>query len=503
METDASDFAIGATLSQAGRPIAFFSRTLNKSEQRHSSIEKEAYAIVESLRYWRHYLIGRHFEVFTDQRSVAFMFNQQHQSKIKNKKILRWRLDLTCFKFDIIYRPGSRNAAADAFSRISASTVPQPDLKELHIALCHPGITRMYHWVRGKNLPYSLEDVKTIIKNCPTCNELKPRFFKNSGTLIKATSPFERLNLDFKGPLPSSSRHRYLLTVVDEFSRFPFAFPCSDISATTVISCLQTLFTLFGMPAYIHSDRGASFMSQELKSYLTTNGIATSRTTAYNPAGNGQCERYNGIIWKSIELALRSKELPTQQWETVLQPALHSIRSLLCTATNATPHERMFSHIRRSHAGCSLPSWLTTPGPVLMKNHVRPNKYHPLVQEVELLEANPEYAHVRFPDGRESTVNIRHLAPRGLQPPQVPDDTRGSLDRPGPEHPLTRCDRLQSENPDKLESAHVSPPEVFDVLPETENENQADEVSPEISPKLPTSSRTRRLPAYLRDYVTN
>ncbi|KAG8175837.1 hypothetical protein JTE90_013387 [Oedothorax gibbosus] len=121
LETYASDFAIGATLSQAGRPIAIFSRPLNKSEQRHSSIEKEAYAIVESLRYWRHYLIGRHFEVFTDQRSVAFMFNQQHQSKIKNEKILRWRLDLTCFKFDIIYRPGSRNAAADAFSRICAS----------------------------------------------------------------------------------------------------------------------------------------------------------------------------------------------------------------------------------------------------------------------------------------------------------------------------------------------------------------------------------------------
>ncbi|KAG8190995.1 hypothetical protein JTE90_010853 [Oedothorax gibbosus] len=157
----------------------------------------------------------------------------------------------------------------------------------------------------------------------------------------------------------------------------------------------------------------------------------------------------------------------------------------------------MFSHIRRSHSGCSLPSWLITPGPVLMKNHVHPNKYHPLVQEVELLEANPEYARVRFPDGRETTVNIRHLAPRGLQPPQVPANNRGSLDRPGPEHPLTRCDHLQSENPDKLESANVSPPEVFDMLPETENENQASELSPEISPKLSTSSRIRRRPAYL------
>jgi len=50
VETDASEYAIAATLNQSGRPVAFFSRTLTGSEQRHSSVEKEAYAIVEALR---------------------------------------------------------------------------------------------------------------------------------------------------------------------------------------------------------------------------------------------------------------------------------------------------------------------------------------------------------------------------------------------------------------------------------------------------------------------
>ncbi|GFX57537.1 putative retrovirus-related pol polyprotein from transposon opus [Trichonephila clavipes] len=59
--------------------------------------------------------------------------------------------------------------------------------------------------------------------------------------------------------------------------------------------------------------------------------------------------------------------MKTGQWEGVIQTALHSIRSLFCTATNATPHERMFSHPRRPHNGCSIPTWLTKPGPVLMK----------------------------------------------------------------------------------------------------------------------------------------
>ena len=58
-------------------------------------------------------------------------------------------------------------------------------------------------------------------------------------------------------------------------------------------------------------------MSKELKSYLSDLGIATSRTS-YNPQGNGQCERYNGIIWKTIELALRSQNLPIPHWEVVM-----------------------------------------------------------------------------------------------------------------------------------------------------------------------------------------
>jgi hypothetical protein len=118
VETDASDFAVSAILGQAGCPIAFFSRTFNKSEQNDSSIGKEAYAMVESLHHWRHYLIGRHSQIFTDQRSVSFMFDQHHVSKIKIEGIMCWRLELACFKFDILYHPGNRNATADTLSRI-------------------------------------------------------------------------------------------------------------------------------------------------------------------------------------------------------------------------------------------------------------------------------------------------------------------------------------------------------------------------------------------------
>ena len=154
-------------------------------------------------------------------------------------------------------------------------------------------------------------------------------------------------------------------------------------------------------------------MSKELKDWLHSKGIATSRTTAYNPRGNGQCERYNGIIWRTVCLALKTHNLPIEKWEVVLLDALHSIRTLISTATNETPHDRFFSFERRSAAGSALPDWLSNPGKVLRKRHVRQSKYEPLVEEVDLIEANPSYAYIRSADGRETTVSLRDLAPRG------------------------------------------------------------------------------------------
>ena len=183
------------------------------------------------------------------------------------------------------------------------------------------------------------------------------------------------------------------------------------MSTTTVFKCLEQILSLCGMPSYIQSDQGAAFMSKEFKAYLIQKGVATSRTTPYHPIGNGQVERFNATVWKGIQLTLKSRDLHVQHWELVLTDVLHSIRSLLSTATNATPHERFFGFTRRSSCGNSLPSWLMAPGPVLLRRFVRANKNEPLVDQVELLDVNPTYANIRHQDGRESTVSVRDLAP--------------------------------------------------------------------------------------------
>jgi hypothetical protein len=418
IESDASDVALSASLNQNGRPVAFFSRTLQQHEQRHPAIEKEAAAIIEACRKWKHYLSGRRFQLITDQQSVSFIYNTLKHGKTKNDKILRWRIELSCLDFDIKYRPGPENLTADCLSRAHCSAIPNSlrKLKTIHDDLCHPGISRLGHFVRSRNLPYSMEDVKSVISQCRVCAELKPNFFRPiNPPLIKATQPFERLGIDFKGPVPSSTQNKYMLTVVDEYSRFPFVFPCRDMTAGVVIKCLNEIFATFGITTYIHSDNGSSLVSDELRSHLLSMGIGYSNSTRYNPKGNGQVERYNGTVWKAMQLALKSKGLGTQHWEQVIGSALHSIRTLVCTSTNQTPHERLFGYQRRTLTGHALPSWLLNKGHVLMKKHARSSKYDPLVEEVDLIEVNPSYAQVKTASGRELTVSLRDLAPL---PPQ-------------------------------------------------------------------------------------
>ncbi len=394
-------------------------------------------------------------------------------------------MELASYNYTIRYRPGAKNTAQDALSRAYCASMPTSALAEIHSWLCHPGITRMLHFLRSKNLPFSTEDVKRVCSSCRVCAETKPQFYRQPGSmLIKATQPMERLSIDFKGPVVSNSKNMYLFTAIDEFSRFPFAFACADMSSETVKRCLDSIFSLCGMVGFVHSDRGASFLSRDVKVHLTRRGIASSATTPYHPEGNSQCERFNGIIWKAIQLALKDRDLPVGHWELVLPDALHSIRSLLSTSTNETPHERFFNFFRRSGLGHSLPAWLLTPGPVLLRRFVRHTKNDPLVDEVELLEANPTFARVRYPGGRESSVSLRDLAPC----PRVTNTTAAPSSEVAPPPPSAASStRLE---PETSSSVRVDAEPLATDVPVPEPQPQP----PEPPTELRRSSRERRRP---------
>ena len=117
--TDASNVAIGAVLSQGkiteDRPVQYASRTLSETEQRYSTIEKELLAIVYAVKTFRPYIYGRHFKIYTDHRPLVWLW----KLKEPNSKLLRWKLRLEEYDFEVIYKKGKYNTNADALSRIT------------------------------------------------------------------------------------------------------------------------------------------------------------------------------------------------------------------------------------------------------------------------------------------------------------------------------------------------------------------------------------------------
>jgi len=106
------------------------------------------------------------------------------------------------------------------------------------------------------------------------------------------------------------------------------------------------------MPACIHSDKRGGFCTM----FLRLRDSDCSWTSVSDAPG--QCEHYNGIICTTIKLAIKSRKPDLARRERASPDALHSTRSLLRTATNAAPHERLFHFTRRSTLGESIPTWL-------------------------------------------------------------------------------------------------------------------------------------------------
>ena len=110
IETDASDYQLGAVIKQHGQPIAFYSRKLTKSQQKYSTIEKELLSILEVLEEYRSLLWGREIILKTDHKNISY-------DSMKSNRVKNWRLLVEDFGPKILYYPGKLNLEADTISR--------------------------------------------------------------------------------------------------------------------------------------------------------------------------------------------------------------------------------------------------------------------------------------------------------------------------------------------------------------------------------------------------
>lgn len=122
--TDASDYGLGAVLSQVrdgvDTPIAFASRSLTPTERKYSTGEKEALACVWACNKWYTYLWGRHFVLRTDHKALVTMLSTRGTGR-QPMRIARWSAQLLQFDYTVEYKAGRDNVVADALSRLPLS----------------------------------------------------------------------------------------------------------------------------------------------------------------------------------------------------------------------------------------------------------------------------------------------------------------------------------------------------------------------------------------------
>jgi hypothetical protein len=115
--TDASGTGLGCVLMQHDKVIAYASRQLKTHERNYPTHDLELAAVVFALKVWRHYLYGEQFEIFTDHKSLKYLFSQ----KELNMRQRRWLEFIKDYEFTLSYHPGKANVVADALSRKSGS----------------------------------------------------------------------------------------------------------------------------------------------------------------------------------------------------------------------------------------------------------------------------------------------------------------------------------------------------------------------------------------------
>ncbi|CAH9096892.1 unnamed protein product [Cuscuta europaea] len=113
VECDASGTGIGAVLMQERRPIAYFSKSLADRTLSRSAYEREMMGLALAVQHWRPYLIGQKIVVRTDHRSLKHLLTQRIATPSQHV----WVAKLLGYDFEIEYKTGSSNAAADALSR--------------------------------------------------------------------------------------------------------------------------------------------------------------------------------------------------------------------------------------------------------------------------------------------------------------------------------------------------------------------------------------------------
>ena len=385
LRTDASTVGIGGVLLQKDPNtntlgiVSFFGRKLLPAEMKYCTLELEALAIIYCLDRARPYIAGP-ILIKTDHSNLQFL-----RSSV-NRRVQRWALILAEFDFTIQYSPGDTNFIADYLSRaysrspgeampevnVSASRteeaeVPlaslvrllphtinqegiiilnQPPPQEILIRLWalghddplsgHSGITRttqrissVIQWTGMDRL------LRQLTSSCPLCQKLRASpGIANVMLSTRSNYPFESVFMDFIGPLRPSNGMKYILNIIDRFSRFIVLVPTPS---TTAAVCANAFYNhwicSFGVPKFMTTDGGSTFTSNIMTDMTQLLSINHHISAPHHPEGHGAVERANYTVMQTVRALFRGRT----QWDILVRPAAFAINTSTSRVLGVSP----------------------------------------------------------------------------------------------------------------------------------------------------------------------
>ncbi|XP_011270565.1 hypothetical protein CAOG_08903 [Capsaspora owczarzaki ATCC 30864] len=404
LETDASDFALGAILSQlddtgVAHPVAFHSRKFTGSELAWNIYDKELCPIVESFKVFRHYLLGAKVpvKVITDHKNIEFWST----ARLLNPRQTRWAQVLADFFFLVYHRAGTLHTLPDALSRSSSTGVGDPKVKtpttmfpeKLLIAVMsddflsrvrqalatdilaleiaedpsrfpkfttkddllyfksafyaagHFGIRKTIELVqRDYYWPKMHDTIQHYVESCETCIRSKTSSHKPYGLLKPlpiAEHPWKSISMDFITQLPPSNSFDAICVVVDRLTKMAHFMPC-----TTRINALGTADLLIRRVFLYHGlpDDIVSDRGSVFVSHLW-NHLFTSLNTKINlsTAYHPQSDGQTEAINRILEQYLRCFISAGQDnWSDLLHLAEFAYNSSAQSSTGVSPFHANF-----------------------------------------------------------------------------------------------------------------------------------------------------------------
>ena len=212
-------------------------------------------------------------------------------------------------------------------------------LHKAHEMLNHSGTKRTEQHLRDFWWPQKADDIKCYIDSCITCAKRKGNYGRrikwNIGHCRRGTRPFEIIYVDFVH-MPQSKGKRYILTMLDSYSRYFMAIPSARDRALDAARGLYLMFLRHReRPQIVSSDRGTHFTGEVYRNFCDFMGIKQELHCPWRPQSSGNIERQHRTMKNAIFMLCEERKC---DWTEVLESVISNMNSMINRSTGVSPH---------------------------------------------------------------------------------------------------------------------------------------------------------------------